>query len=681
LFLSRLTAIIFFIVAFFIQNAFCAEIYKVNDLIIDSSDNLVFIKGIGNFKTMTQNATYIPMPSQNENSINLITDITSFKMTNPSRFVVDIPNAVLINSSRTHKIQNSSVLNTIQMSQFSTNPNIVRIVFNTKKEADLENFKVYTNGKDVVIKYKNQIVDNSIQYKFYTPTGVSEKESKLHNTSSILAYNNGEPPIQISPRFQTKYFLSSISQNSDGLILRGLGSISMQRANYTPDNTQATIILDNASMNSKLDNKTYEIPSTQKNVQATLTINKINSKKIKLTLNGDTLRDYRFVVSPDGQSLFISHRSYIINTIFSSNTAKIESYKMTKTSTSYQVFEMKFDSPVTYDVFEMNENFYLDVNNLGDLNETLFNQMLSTTDIKIQAFKISSDKTRYVIPMSELVFSYANVESNSKSIKLCFKDKPQEIVQNPTIEIIPQYNSNEVKVSTNTKEQNKIEGESTSGNINVIYVPKNEEIKETKPEKPKKKKENPQISALKKVVLDAGHGGIDSGAIGGELYEKEINLKVTLMVKEKLEKKDVQVYLTRKKDETVSLEDRVNYSNEINPDIFVSIHANSTVKEDSYGLETHYFKDDSLKLAKTIHEDFASNKNLKKWETIDRGVFKSRFYVINHTEAPSILIEIGFISNKDEREKLLTRNRQEDIAESIAKGILEYLNIKWQKNI
>ena len=139
------------------------------------------------------------------------------------------------------------------------------------------------------------------------------------------------------------------------------------------------------------------------------------------------------------------------------------------------------------------------------------------------------------------------------------------------------------------------------------------------------------------------------------------------------EKKDIQVYMTREKDTTMTLEERVNYSNELNPDLYVSIHTNSTVKEDTYGLETHYFKDDSLALAQAIHGNFASNKNLKKWETIDRGVIKSRFYVINHTEAPSVLIEIGFISNLEERSKLLRENRQEEIATAITKGILEYL--------
>ena len=81
-------------------------------------------------------------------------------------------------------------------------------------------------------------------------------------------------------------------------------------------------------------------------------------------------------------------------------------------------------------------------------------------------------------------------------------------------------------------------------------------------------------------------------------------------------------------------------------------------------------------MAQKIHENFASEKNIKKWDTKDRGVIKSRFYVINHTEAPAILIEMGFISNEEEREKLKKKGRKEDIADSIVDGILEYLKRK-----
>ena len=656
LFLLRLTVIIFFIIISFAQNAFCANSFRVKDLIIDNSDRIIFIGGEGNFQRPKE-AVYVPIPSakQNSNSVNLITNITAFTITSPYRYVIDIPNAVLDGASRTYELKNSSVIKNIQIAQFSSNPDIVRVVFTLNKSSDLSKFKTYTNGKNIIVKYNSSIIDNSIKYKFYTPQGDMDKSTKAQNTGAIVTYNNNNNTLNLIPRMQTKYYLSKVSQNSDGLILRGLGSISLQKTTYSQDNKQAVLILDNATLASKLQNKTYNIPSSQKGEKAYLTINAYTDKKIKLTLNGDTLRDYRFVVSPDGQSLFVSHRSYIINTIFSSDAAVVNSYKMEKTSTGYSIFNVAFNKSITYDVFELNDNFYIDINNLGDYNETLFKQMLKTSDIKVQALKISSDKTRFIIPMKDLNFAYGNIESNAKSIQLCFKDKPQT----------PTKQENEVLISSNN---------SKGSNINVTYVPKEDNSKVMYNEKPKKN--SPTISSMKKVVLDPGHGGSDSGAIGGGYYEKTLNLEVAKLVAEKLTKKNVYVYMTRSKDTTVSLEDRTNYSNEINPDIYVSIHTNSTVQEDSYGVETHYYKDDSYSLAQLIHSKFASSKNLKKWDTKDRGVIKSRFYVINHTEAPSVLIEIGFISNTQEREKLLTKERQEQIADSIADGILEYLKVK-----
>ncbi|MBQ7287489.1 MAG: N-acetylmuramoyl-L-alanine amidase, partial [Candidatus Gastranaerophilales bacterium] len=583
--------------------------------------------------------------------------------------------------NRTYKIQNSSVLQSVQLAQFSTNPHIVRAVFTLGKSTDLGKFKTYTNGTDIIVKYAPQVINNSLQYKFYTPTGDTGVGSGVHQTSAVVTYNNTGETKEYLPLFKTKYYLSQISQNSDGLILRGIGTVAYQKATYSPDNTKASFFLDNSSMTSKLDGKTFRIPSSQVGIQATLTVNRVNSKKIKLTIDGQNVRDYRFVISPDGQSLFISHRNYIINTIFSANPALVKQYKAQTTQTGYKLIEMFFDKSVAYDIFELNDNLYLDVNNLGDYNQALFDEMLTTTDIKVQAIKISSDKTRFIIPSSSLSFAYANVESNAKSIKLVFKDKPiiaTEPKKEEPIVIIPPVDVEE-KISSITekikeKTVDKI-NEKISEKINekVIYVPKGDV---PKVEKPKKPKEKPTISSMKKVVIDPGHGGADSGAIGGGVYEKTINLDVAKRVQEILIKKNVYVYMTRSKDETLTLEDRVNYSNEINPNLYVSIHTNSTVKEDSYGLETHYFKDDSYKLAQVIHKNFASERNIKKWETLDRGVIKSRFYVINHTEAPSVLIEIGFISNLEERSKLLKKGRREDIAESIADGILEYLKIR-----
>ena len=104
-----------------------------------------------------------------------------------------------------------------------------------------------------------------------------------------------------------------------------------------------------------------------------------------------------------------------------------------------------------------------------------------------------------------------------------------------------------------------------------------------------------------------------------------------------------------------------------NPDIFISIHVNSSNSDSPYGIETHYYKDNSLSLAKNMHAAMLNNINSK-----DRGLFKSKFYVINHTTAPAVLLEVGFLSNPQERAQLITESRKNATAKAIVEGIDAY---------
>ena len=126
--------------------------------------------------------------------------------------------------------------------------------------------------------------------------------------------------------------------------------------------------------------------------------------------------------------------------------------------------------------------------------------------------------------------------------------------------------------------------------------------------------------------------------------------------------------MTRDSDVYVSLQDRVKYTEDNKGDLFVSVHVNSSVTPEGNGLETHYYTPQSYDFAQIVHKEFVSAINSK-----DRGLFKSKFYVINHTTCPSILVETGFISNPEERKELLTSTRKQKTAEAIAKGILKYL--------
>ena len=133
--------------------------------------------------------------------------------------------------------------------------------------------------------------------------------------------------------------------------------------------------------------------------------------------------------------------------------------------------------------------------------------------------------------------------------------------------------------------------------------------------------------------------------------------------------KGYKTALVRSDDTFVSLEDRVVFSEAENPEIFISVHVNSAVSSDPTGIETHWYHDNSKSLAEIIHKHMIKQIPSAK----DRGLFKSKFYVINHTTVPAVLCEIGFLSNPDERNEIITDSRKQRTAKAIAEGIIEYL--------
>ena len=117
----------------------------------------------------------------------------------------------------------------------------------------------------------------------------------------------------------------------------------------------------------------------------------------------------------------------------------------------------------------------------------------------------------------------------------------------------------------------------------------------------------------------------------------------------------------------MTLAERVDYISEHGGEAFVSIHLNSSVKPEVRGYEIHYYTDEGYELAKVIHSSLSSNLS-----EYDRGLFKSKFYVINHTIAPAILIEVGFLSNEEERRELLTPERQNATVKAVTDGLIRY---------
>jgi N-acetylmuramoyl-L-alanine amidase len=180
----------------------------------------------------------------------------------------------------------------------------------------------------------------------------------------------------------------------------------------------------------------------------------------------------------------------------------------------------------------------------------------------------------------------------------------------------------------------------------------------------------PRVAKRLVVIIDPGHGGKDPGAIGlGGLQEKNVILPISKQIREILEKQGVQVVMTRDSDYFVDLAPRVAIAERADANLFVSIHANAMPanRSDINGLETYYFSSGEG-LARTIHSSVLQNINIR-----DRGVRKARFYVLRKSSMPSVLVEVGFVTGREDSPRLGTSAYQNQLADAIAKGILQYI--------
>ncbi|MEM7181785.1 MAG: N-acetylmuramoyl-L-alanine amidase [Spirochaetota bacterium] len=236
-----------------------------------------------------------------------------------------------------------------------------------------------------------------------------------------------------------------------------------------------------------------------------------------------------------------------------------------------------------------------------------------------------------------------------------------------------------------------------------------------------KRKIIPEKIELKRLIIDAGHGGHDPGAVfdDKELQEKKINLQVAKLLQQYLKKRfpHLKVFMTRSDDHFVELKDRANMANrklrESTNTIFISLHCNSAFNQNANGFEVYYLDQShkmetsreysiieyklvptrhkrsivwiqsgmmstliqrrSIRLAKSVHDKL--NTKIGK-QILSRGVKRANFHVLRRSLMPAILVEMGFISNPSENKLLLKPKMQIKMAEGIAEGIKLFIKTK-----
>lgn len=598
--------------------AYSDDLFKITSVNLDTSNSIVLF---------TSSLSTVPE------------DIKSIKINSldtPKRYYFDLNSSVLTTGAQ-NWFFNSKDIKQIKISQF--NPNTVRVVLYTSEDFNKSGISIMKRDKSLILQFKDEIcetdyfepvyTDEKISSgKFYENLSISNTEiNKIKEAQNVInkdkmtevyeAFSMDKqetvPSVIKDLKLQNNFYLSSVSVRSDAILLSGFGNIILEKPLYLTNPVRIVYDIPNSITNYALRNKNFTSNGT------VIKVAQFDSSRSRLVITPPMEDvDYTPVFSSDGQSVLFIKNGY---------SGKL--YNKTNNATRYYVNKknemiITFDAPVIHSVKREGETLKVTLYNTYSYNEQQFKKIISKTifqDTKASLMPKIGLSIDIPLPKGAVVKTYMGADG--KAIKVML---------------------NNVSLNVPSKTQPTV-----------------------KPKKEQKEKIQ-KIKGKRTVVIDAGHGGQDYGAIREGINEKDINLDVARMISDILAKAGVTIVMTRDSDEFIALADRVDIASRNEADLFVSVHVNASVKPEINGLETHYYNDNSLDFANVVHANMINQVNKK-----DRGIFKSKFYVINHNHMPAILVEIGFISNDVERGELVTQDRKQKTAKAIADGILQYL--------
>ncbi|EAI3907257.1 N-acetylmuramoyl-L-alanine amidase [Campylobacter jejuni] len=371
-----------------------------------------------------------------------------------------------------------------------------------------------------------------------------------------------------------------------------------------------------------------------------------------------------------------------------------------KTEIKTKVLETKKQDKKTNNEKENQEPLYvLDVDKIS--NAVVLNLSDDLDEKEIAVFDTKDQKFRYVVSFKGVL------EGNRKSFTF-----GQNVIT------VTQYNPKTVRVVLSAPKEFKLLKELDNNNLTLgFYIQTTNQNANKKATQSSSKTLNTNYKSGKLVVIDAGHGGKDSGALSdkkGSLKEKDIVLSTALKLGNELKKRGYKVLYTRSSDKFINLRDRTKYANDKRADLFISIHANAapnaTKAKSSEGVETfflsparserskkaaekenqgdfeeiNYFSKQSILNFLNREKIVASNKlaidvqkniltqTRKKYKIVDGGVREAPFWVLVGAQMPAILIEIGYITHPNEGKRIANKAFQDLLVKGIADGVESY---------
>ncbi len=629
---------------------------KINSINFDNSDSIIFLG------TSLSEEAEIPK-------------ITKKTLTDPDRVYFDIENAVITFSDSTYELKNSR-LKQVRIAQNSISPNIVRVVIHVSDGYDSSEIKVLNIKNNIIIKlgsekplqqYLTQVYketkESSIEY--YDKAVViaegkkTQEADEIFNSIQRAFSEDGQELVrpnieQKQARLKSRFFLDSISVKNSGLLIGGIGVINIEKPFILQEPSRIVFDLPNTIVLQELRDKEIAISET-----ATAKIGQFEPSKARIVIRTDKPDSFKPVYSTNLQTLLITNSNAITGVSVTPVKTELSSFKERKVNSKNDEINIIFSNPVIYSIKKENNRMNVSIYNLINFDYETFNSLAvkNKTGIKVIKTGINTFIFSFPVGINDLVDCYETLNASQLRFvitrSMISQEEPQNIKrQNSENTKIPRPKKQlDISISPLIEHQNKKKQKQSSKNQN--------------------KNEQAIIDKLnaKSIILDPGHGGNDTGAMRNGILEKDLTLQIALKVRECLREKGLtNIIMTRSIDKTLSLDDRVQIANTNDSSIFISIHINASVKSEIHGIETHYYTENGYNLAKFMHKDLMDKVN-----AADRGLFKSKFYVITHTEAPAVLLELGFISNEHERNELVSEERQLQSAQAIADGIIRFL--------
>lgn len=591
----------------FIPIASAEDVYKVTSFNYDTSNAFILLT----------------VPDTIEEPV--LKSIKVVKMENPTRAYFDIDSSILTTPKQDWTFT-ANGLKQVIVSQFSTNPNVVRVVMYFDDDFDLSKVHFFRIKNNIIVKFKdikpaNEYFQNiyrddhaSVSDFYEYLTMMTPETPKDDVVNQIQEAFNTQHTAKKELKLNTKYYIDNITAKPQAILLNGFGTIAIEKPMILTNPLRIVYDMPNTLVKGSIRNTEYKIGENE-----TVKIGQFSVNKARIVITTNDVKKYLPIISSDNQSLLIANSDSVNNYNLFSNIANMISYSNEKIDSQTNAMTLAFTAPIVHGINRTNEELTLYLYNVESYNENDFQAAFGNTYFNKATIELIPKiglKLRIPLEQNSLVNTFLGADG--KALKIIVKAPKKEA---------------------------------------FITEPKPAPVKQPKP----------QGKGLRKVVIDAGHGGSDYGAIRSDINEKDITLDVAKQVRDMLVKKGYIVQMTRDGDEYVSLQDRVAISENFEPDIFISIHVNSSTGTEASGVETHYYHQESLMLAQTVHAALASAINTK-----NRGLFKSKFYVINHTTDPAILMEIGFLSNDKERAELNSLARKKATAKAIVEGVESY---------